>query len=100
MRTSVAHSCSVPTTGMSMFSCGDLSSLARRGMAPALRMACLFLVLLEHDQSARAPLRATSTSISPSADFIAPIGTQSSRPTWAGTGKDRYLQGNIGKYNR
>uniref|UniRef100_A0A8C7JX43 RRM domain-containing protein n=1 Tax=Oncorhynchus kisutch TaxID=8019 RepID=A0A8C7JX43_ONCKI len=47
-----------------MFSWGDLSRRARRGMPPALRMASLFLVLLLQLQRARAPQRATSTTSS------------------------------------
>ena len=47
-------------TGMSIFSKLDLRSLARRGMAPAFRMACLFFVLFEQLHNAKAPQRATS----------------------------------------
>eukprot|EP01136_Pigoraptor_vietnamica_P036812 Opistho-1_new@103887 len=53
------HSCMIPTTGISSASFCDSSSLASSGTAPALRIASLFLRDLEHDHSARAPLRAT-----------------------------------------
>ena len=46
IRTSEAHSCSVPTTGISIASLLDLSSLANRGIPSAFLMACLFFVLL------------------------------------------------------
>lgn len=61
--TSDAHSCKVPTTGMSMSSWEVFSSRANKGMPPALRMASLFEWLLLQLQSARAPQRATSTSL-------------------------------------
>ena len=60
--TSEAHSCSVPTTGVKMFACEELSHLANNGMPPALRIASLFLVLLLQLQSAKAPQRAISVS--------------------------------------
>ena len=58
--TSEAHSCSVPTTGISIASLLDLSSLANRGIPSAFLMACLFLVLLLQLHKASAPQRATS----------------------------------------
>lgn len=82
--TSEAHSCRVPTTGISMFSCGDLSRRPNQGIPPALRMASLFLVLLLQLHSARAPQRATSSSFSWVAVRLAKLGTQSSSFTWAG----------------
>ena len=60
IRTSEAHSCSVPTTGISIASLLDLSSLANRGIPSAFLMACLFLVLLLQLHKASAPQRATS----------------------------------------
>lgn len=60
--TTDAHSCNVPTTGMSMFLCGDLSRRPSRGIPPACRMASLFLLVLLQLHKARAPQRATSTS--------------------------------------
>lgn len=47
---------------MSIASLLDLSSLAKRGIPPALRIACLFLVLLLQLHRASAPQRATSAS--------------------------------------
>ena len=63
IRTSEAHSCSVPTTGISIASLLDISSLAKRGIPSAFLMACLFLVLLLQLHKASAPLRATSACI-------------------------------------
>ena len=63
--TSDAHSCNVPTTGINIPSCDDLRSLANIGIAPARRMACLFFVDLLQLHNARAPARATATSLSP-----------------------------------
>ena len=60
LRTSEAHSCSVPTTGISIASLSDLSSLANRGIPSAFLMACLFFVLLLQLHKASAPQRATS----------------------------------------
>lgn len=60
IRTSEAHSCSVPTTGISIASLLDLSSLANRGIPSAFLMACLFFVLLLQLHKASAPQRATS----------------------------------------
>lgn len=81
--TSEAHSCRVPTTGISMFSCGDLSRCPSSGMPPALRIASLFLVLLLQLHSAKAPQRATSTSFSWFVVRLDKLGTQSSSFTWA-----------------
>lgn len=80
-QTSEAHSCNVPTTGMSMFFCGDLSSRPSIGIPPALRMASLFQVLLLQLQRARAPQRATSTSLCCSRLSDSPAGTQSNNST-------------------
>ena len=58
--TSWAHSCKVPTTGISIFSLFDFNNLASRGIPPAFLMAILFLVLLLQLHKAKAPARATS----------------------------------------
>lgn len=79
--TSEAHSCRVPTTGISIFSCVDLSSRASRGIAPAFLMASLFFLLLLQLHRARAPHRATWTSICNSAVMWPVSGAQSRRPT-------------------
>ncbi len=80
-QTSEAHSCKVPTTGMSMFFCDDLSSRPSRGIPPARRIDFLFLVLLLQLQRARAPQRATSASLSCSALRDTPLGKQSNNFT-------------------
>lgn len=79
--TSEAHSCKVPTTGMSMLECCDLSSRANSGMAPARRIANLLRSLLLQLQRASAPHRATSTSCSCAGVMMLPIGAQSSNAT-------------------
>ena len=87
MSTSVAHSCSVPTTGMSMFSWVDLRSRARSGIAPAFRMLSLLRWLLEQLHSARAPERATSTSFFCSFVVTLLRDEQSRRATWTHRGQ-------------
>ncbi|KAK0146323.1 hypothetical protein N1851_014370 [Merluccius polli] len=80
--TSEAHSCRVPTTGISRFWCGDLSSRASSGTPPACQTAFLFLVLLLQLHRARAPHRATSTSFSCASLSVAAVaGAQSSSST-------------------
>lgn len=86
--TTDAHSCSVPTTGISIFLCGDLSRRPSSGIPPACRMASLFLLVLLQLHRARAPQRATSTSRS---WFPAAPETQSNSLTWDAEGGKTFL---------
>lgn len=64
--TSDAHSSRIPITGMRRASCVDLRRRASSEITPAFFIAILALGDLEQDQSARAPQRATSSSLTAS----------------------------------